>query len=245
MTLTRQDIEELFVTVVDFERLNILADYTAHHVNFVLDLLEFGQGLFLRFLDLVEIVGGLLSLRLDLVEEGEELLRVLLEHGQRARETVFLHGHVFGAVLDFFLLGSQHVLHEGHLALLGDQLPAVLTILRSLDGDVEASSLSRVDLALHLGVDSKCRRLNVGFANFTERALTDRLVLLPDLHLLVLLALDDFAILLGVLEAEYQLVRWHPERILTFITVKRIVVGTGLGYLIVVCLTHTSSVALA
>ena len=137
-----------------------------------------------------------------MIEEVQELLGVLLKHGFRARQTISLHGHVFGTVLDFLLFGAQHVLDEGHLALLGDELPAVLTILRALDGDVEAGSFSGVDFALHLGIDGKSRRLNVSFAYFAKGTLTDGPVLLPDPHLLVLLTLDDFSVFLGVLERE-------------------------------------------
>ena len=60
------------------------------------------------------------------------------------------------------LLFQKH-LHKEHLSLLLDQVPTVLSVLRSLNRHVEACSLGDVDFVRDVGVNSESGRLDVGF----------------------------------------------------------------------------------
>ena len=112
------------------------------HVNFFLQLLQSLLLLSLQFFYIVEVIGGRLRVSLDLVEEVQEVLRVLLQHGLRARETVFLCFLAEFKMFNLLLLHFEHVFHQAHLALLLNQRPAILAVLRSLDRNVEAVRFS-------------------------------------------------------------------------------------------------------
>ena len=66
-------------------------------------------------------------------------------------------------LLNLLVLLFQKHLHQEHLSLLLDQVPTVLSVLRSLDRHVEACSLGDVDFVRDIRVNSKSGRLDVGF----------------------------------------------------------------------------------
>ena len=217
-----QVVEEDLVLVVELELLDVLRGVTVDHMDALLDALQGLQPLGLLLPDHVELLGGPLRLGLDLVEEGEELLRVLLEHGLGAAEAVLLHVRLLGETFDLLLLCLEHHSDEAHLTLLLDEGPAGVTVLRPLDRNVEVGTLAGVDEALDLRVDGELGRLDVGFAYFAQAALSDRFIFLPDLQALVLLAVECLPVLLGFLEGEDHLVEAiDAERVL--------LVGHGAG----------------
>ena len=144
--LTRQAVQEDLITVADLERLNALARRTMQHMDLFLKLLQSLLLFILQFFYVVQLIGGRLSVSLDLVEEVQEVLRVLLQHCLRTLETILLRLLSVFKVLNLLLLHFEHVFHKAHLALLLNQRPAILAVLRSLDRDVEAGCFSRVDL---------------------------------------------------------------------------------------------------
>ena len=115
--------------------------------------------------------------------------------------------------LDLLVLLFKEHLDEEHLSLLLDQVPAVLSVLGALDGDVEASILCNVDFIRDIRVDSQGCRLNICFTELAEAAFSGRSILLPDLKFLVGLPLTLFPGALLVLEREDAIITRVCERI--------------------------------
>lgn len=214
----RQAVEELFEVVVHLQGLNVLGNVAHENLNFLRDLAQFVRFVVFKPSVFVHTLGRLLSLLLDVVEELQEGLRVSFEHVFRASQTILTHGCVLGQPLDLFLLGLEHLLHQEHLSLLLNELPAVFPVLGALNRDREPRSF--INFALDFWINGQLGRFDIGFTNFTEAPLSGGPVFLPDLELLVLLALEDLAVLLDVLEGEDQFIRGHGEGIYSLLSVK-------------------------
>ena len=160
-----------------------------------------------------ELSSCLTCLLFDISEELQEVLCVFLEHLLRADETELTHFIEVSQSLDLFVFLFKEHLDEEHLALLLNQVPTVLPVLGSFDGDVEACILSDINFVCYVGIDGQGCRLNIGFTELTEAAFSRRSILLPDLELLIGLSLTLFPGALLVLEREDAIVTRVCERI--------------------------------
>ena len=96
-------------------------------------------------------------------------------------------------LLNLLVLLFQKHLHQEHLSLLLDQVPTVLSVLRAFNWHIEACGLGDIDFVRNVRVDSKSGRLNVGFTQLAQTALSRWPVLLPNFKLLVCLAFAFFS----------------------------------------------------
>ena len=165
----------------------------------------------------IKLFGSFLGLLLDPCEEIDEEMGICFEHILRAGQAILSHGGHLGKPLDLGLLDLEHLLNKANLSLFLDEFPPVLSILGSLNWNGEPGGLSHVHFALHLGIDSQLGRLNVCLTDAPKTAFPGGPVLLPDPQLLVLLPLDNLAVLLSFLEREYEFVGGQSKRILLVI----------------------------
>ena len=95
---------------------------------------------------------GSSGLFLDVGEELKEVLRVFLEHLLGADETQLAHLVEIGQPFDLLVFLLQEHLNLEHFSLLLNEVPPILSILRTLNRYVEAR-LSHVDLVCDVWVD--------------------------------------------------------------------------------------------
>lgn len=204
-------VQEVLVLLVVFKVLNIFRNVSLQDLNVFHYLFELILSIVFCTACLIQGFRRILRLLLDSVEEVDEQMRVLLEHILRTSETILSHGCHLGKALDLGLLDLQHLLHQSDLSLLFNELPPILPVLGPLNRNGEPGSLSHIDFALNLWVDGQLRWLYVGFTNLAEAALPRGPVLFPNAQLLVLLSLDDLAVLLRFFEREDKFVRRQLE----------------------------------
>ena len=104
--------------------------------------------------------------------------------------------------LNLLILLLEKHLNQEHFTLFLNQIPAVFSVLRSLDGHVEASSFRHIDFVRDVGVDSEGCGLNICLTQLSKATFTSGSVFLPNFQFLIRLALPFLTSSLLILESE-------------------------------------------
>ena len=188
--------------MVGVEDFKFFVDLTLQSCASVVNTAEI-KGLFLSLLlGRFELCSGLASLLLDVGKKLEEVLGVFLEHLFGADETELSHLVEVSQAFDLLVFFLEQHLDQEHLSLFLNEVPSVLSVLWAFDRDVEASSLSNVDLVGDVWVNGQSCRLDVRFAELPQATLTSRSVFLPDFQFLIDLSLALLTSAFLVLKSE-------------------------------------------
>ena len=206
-------IKEDFVLVVGLQILQFFVNFALQCCTLIIDSSQVHRFLVTLFLRSFKLCSRLTGFLLDVSEKFEEVLGIFLKHLLRANKTQLTHFIEVCQSLNFFVLLLEEHLHEEHLSFLLDQIPAIFSVLRPLNGHIKTSVLGHIDLICDVWVDGQRRRLDISLAEFAQAALPRRSILLPDLELFVPLALVFFPRALLVLEREDSVIARVGERI--------------------------------
>jgi len=131
------------ISVQDFE---LFIDFALQSGTFVIDCAELDCLIIALFLKSFELRRCLASLLLDVCEELEEVLGVFLKHLFRAYKTELPHLIEVCKAFNFFVFLFKQHLYQEHLSLLLNEIPSVLSVLRSFNGHVKAGSFCNIYL---------------------------------------------------------------------------------------------------
>ena len=148
-----QVVEEDLVTVIGVQIFKLFIDLRLKGSALVVDLSKLLGLLTLLLLGCFKLSCSLLGLLFDIGKELEEVLSILLKHLLGAHKTELTHLIEVGKTLNFLVFLLKQHLHQEHLPLLLDEVPPILTVLRSLDRHIETGSLRHVDLIRDIWVD--------------------------------------------------------------------------------------------
>lgn len=206
-------VEEFLVSVVSVQLLQTLVNLALQGCTLVIDMTQCLSFLVALFLGCFKLRSSLAGLIFYLCKELQEALSVGFEHFFRTDETNLPHLIEISQSIDLLVFLFEQHLDQEHLSLLFDQIPSILSVLRSLNGDIEPSSLCDVDLVSDVRINGKRSWLDVCFAELAETAFASWTILLPDLQLPIRHTLAFLANALFILECEDLIVTRVSERI--------------------------------